>query len=143
MLVGHLSLIAAAIFTGAAVYVSVAEQPARLALDDRGLLTQWKPSYKRGTAMQAPLAVVGCLLGLVACWQSAEWLWLAGAIVLIANLPYTLLVIFPTNNQLTEMDTDNAGPASRALIKKWGRLHLVRVGLGALATILFLWALDQ
>jgi Domain of unknown function (DUF1772). len=70
MAFGLVALVAAAIFTGAALYVNVAEQPARLSLDDRALLTEWKPSYKRGAAMQAPLALLGCLLGLTAWWQT-------------------------------------------------------------------------
>jgi len=142
MLTGYLALVVAALFTGAAVYVTWAEQPARLQLDDRALLAQWKPSYKRGFAMQAPLAVLGFLLGLLAWWQSGEWLWIAGAVLIIANWPYTLIGIMPTNNRLMAIDSKDGGPASRALIEKWGWLHGCRSLLGGLATLAFLLALQ-
>jgi hypothetical protein len=139
MVFGLVALIAAAIFTGAALYVGVAEQPARLKLDDRALLTEWKPSYKRGAAMQAPIALVGCLLGLIAWWQTSHGGFLIGAIAIIAPWPWTLLGIKPTNDALLATEPDQAGPQTRALVVRWGALHAVRTVLGALATAAFLW----
>ena len=136
MLFAHLALICAAAFTGAAIYINVAEQPARLALEDKALLAQWKPAYKRGFAMQAPLAAAGCVLGLIAWWQTPSLWFLAGAVLMIANWPWTLLAIMPTNNALMGMASPDA--QTRTLIRKWGRLHAVRSIFGALATIAFL-----
>jgi len=140
MIFGVLALTSAAIFTGAALYVNVAEQPARLNLDDRALLTEWNPSYKRGAAMQAPLALVGCLLGLIAWWQTTQTGFLIGAIAMMAPWPWTLIGIKSTNDALLATEPEKAGPQTRALIAKWGVLHSVRTALGALATVAFLWA---
>src|SRR5260370_32604831 len=109
MIIGALALSASAWFAGAAVYVSVSEQPARLTLDARALLTQWQPSYKHGTAMQAPLALIGCILGLIAWWQTGAWQWLIGAVVLVSAWPYTLVIIQPTNNELLGTQPSDAG----------------------------------
>jgi Domain of unknown function (DUF1772) len=140
MFSGQLALVIAAIFTGAAIYVSAAEQPARLKLDGKALLTQWKSSYKRGFAMQAPLALVGFLLGLAAWLQTDINGFLVGAVLLIANWPWTLIAIMPTNNKLMRMEPMDSSPETRALIEKWGSLHAVRIVLGVLATIVFFFA---
>jgi hypothetical protein len=135
-----LALIAAAMFTGAAFYVSVGEQPARLKLDHRSALLQWQPAYRSGYAMQGPLAAIAFALGVVAWWDVGGWQWLAGALVMIANWPYTLLVMAPLNNRLMAMTEANAGDASTEMIRRWGRLHAVRTVLGVIGTALFFWA---
>ena len=140
MLSGQLALITAAAFTGAALYISAVEQPARLRLDDAALLTEWKPAYKRGTMMQAPLAVLGFLLGLVAWWQTAHLAWVAGAILMIANWPVTFFVIMPINNRLMALEPGSARSDSRAMIMRWGSLHAIRTVLGIGASLAFLWA---
>lgn len=140
MLVGHLALSAAALFTGAALYITFAEHPARLQLDDGAMLRQWKPSYQRGFAMQASLAIIGFGLGLWAWLASGDWRWLVGAVILVSNWPFTLLVIMPVNRRLMAMEHDTAGPEARALMTRWGSLHAVRSALGALALAAFLWA---
>ena len=90
--------------------------------------------------MQASLAILGFLLGLLAWWQTGDWRWLLGAILIVANWPYTLIAIMPTNNKLMAISLEQAGPASRTLMQSWGRLHGVRTALGILATAVFLWA---
>jgi len=141
MLIGALALVLAAAFAGGAIYVSLVEQPSRLVLDDRGMLAQWKPSYERGKVMQASLALISGFLGIAAGALSGHWSWFAGAILIMANWPYTFLVILPTNEQLNAIPDAQGSAASRALVEKWGNLHAVRSGLGAAATLAYLWAL--
>jgi uncharacterized membrane protein len=90
--------------------------------------------------MQASLAVLGGVAGALAWWTTGDGLWLAGAVVLVANWPYTLLGILPTNRQLLAIAPESADAATRSLLERWGRLHAVRSVLGAIATVLFLVA---
>jgi len=137
----ELALATAAIFTGAAIYVNVAEQPARLGLDNKALLAQWKPSYARGFAMQASLALAAALFGLLAFWLTRDWRWLAGGLLIFANWPYTLIVILPVNKRLEATAPDSANAETRGLIETWGKLHAGRSALGAAATLVYLWAM--
>src|SRR5437870_13921934 len=135
-----LALVSAALFAGAAIYINIAEQPARLCLDDKALLTQWKLSYARGFAMQASLALASALFGLLAFWLTRDWRALVGAALIFSNWPYTLLVILPVNKRIAATPPDAAGGATRGLIQTWGRLHAGRSALGLAATLVFVWA---
>jgi len=141
MLAAQLALIAAAAFAGAAVFVNVAEQPARLALDGKAALIEWQRSYNRAAPMQAGLAAISALLGLIAAWQTRDWRWLVGALLILANWPYTLVGIKPTNDRLHRTKPDQADAETRRLIVRWGLLHGGRSALGLAATLVFLWAL--
>src|ERR1700735_591898 len=139
MLSGLTALVLAAAFAGAAYYVNEVEQPARLTLNDASLLAEWKASYPRGYKRQAVLAALSGAFGLVTAWQTQSWLWLIGALLILANWPYTLFVVKPTNDAINAIDKNAAG--ARALIVKWARLHGARTALGVLATGIFVWAL--
>jgi hypothetical protein len=141
LIVQNLALVAAAAFAGAAIYVNVAEQPARLMLDNRALLAEWKPSYAKGKAMQANLALAATAFGLIAAYLAWEWQWLLGAAVIFAAWPYTIFVVFPVNKVLEATPPEAANAQTRALIEKWGRLHAGRSALGAAATLVYLWAI--
>jgi Anthrone oxygenase len=143
MLAGHLALVAASVFTGAAFYINYAEQPARLGLDDRSLLAEWKLAYQRGYVMRASLAIVGFLLGLLAWWMTGTAAFLVGALLMVANWPWTLLGILPTNKVLMATDLANAGVDARALLSKWNRLHAVRTALGGLAVASFVLGVNS
>jgi hypothetical protein len=141
MLAAYLALVFAAAFAGAAVFVNVAEQPARLALDNRALLLEWQKSYDRAAPMQAGLALLAALLGFLAAWQTRDWRFGVGGLLILANWPYTLLVIKPTNDRLHAIKPELANAETRQAIISWGHLHGGRSAFGVAATLMFLWAL--
>src|SRR5215472_11526570 len=140
MLAGQLALTIAALFTGAAIYINIAEQPARLQLDDSSLLVEWKLAYRRGYMMQASLAIVGGFFGVVAFFSTFEWRWLLGAAVLLVNWPYTIVVIVPINRRLMNTPPGAATAETRRMIGRWGLLQAGRGALGLVATLIFMWA---
>lgn len=140
MIIILFALLAASLFAGAALYISLVEHPARLALGDAPLLAQWQPSYRRALPIQAGLALAGGLAGLAAWVAAGSLPALAGGLLLLANWPFTMLAIMPVNKRLLAMNQAEAGAESRKLLLGWGRLHAVRSALGAASASCFLLA---
>jgi hypothetical protein len=133
--------LASGIFAGAAVYINVVEQPARLSCGIELAVTEWRPSYKRGTVMQAPLAVIGSLAALISWWFDKGLAWLIGGLLLLLIIPFTLVVILPTNKRLESEELDLRSEEAGSLLRRWGRLHAVRSILSVLAFVIFLFLL--
>jgi hypothetical protein len=84
--------------------------------------------------MQVSLAIVATLGGLAQWLSGAGTSWLAGALLIFAVIPFTLVVILPTNNKLLEPGRDKRSEETRRLLEAWGRLHAVRSLLSLAAT---------
>jgi hypothetical protein len=91
--------------------------------------------------MAPPLALMGFGFGLWAWWQTGSPFWIGGALLMGANIPFTLLAIQPTNRLLLEIAKTGASPTGDELIAKWGRLHNVRTGISLVAVAAMAWAL--
>jgi hypothetical protein len=133
-----LALLCAGLFAGAAVYINLAEHPARMGRDTRVALEVWGPSYARATRMQAPLALVALACGAVAWWLGAGVSWLVAGLLIGAVVPFTLAVMMPLNKALLTHGRI-ASTETRALLTRWGRLHAVRSVLALAAIALMAW----
>ena len=130
--------ICAGLFAGAAIYINAVEHPARVSCGNDVALREFAPSYRRATVMQASLAVIGCLAGLWSAWVLGD-AWVGfGALLLGAVVPFTLVVILPTNKQLLEPSLDARDTRTTELLTRWGRLHAVRSVLSSISLVLFL-----
>ncbi len=139
-LIELIAVLASTLFAGAAVYINVAEHPARLACGTEIALAQWAPSYKRATVMQVSLAVIATLSGMIRGIQGGGAVWFWAALLIFAVIPFTVIAIFPTNHRLLDARLDRRSAEARGLLESWGRLHAVRSVLSLVASILFIWA---
>jgi len=137
-----IATLSAALFAGAAIYINVAEHPARMMLDTRNAALQWAPSYKRATWMQAPLAIVSFSAGVTGWLLGGGVLWLVAALLIGAVVPITFIVIMPTNNRLLATGRDLASQETRQLLEHWGKLHGIRTLLSAVAAFLMVLRLS-
>ncbi len=130
--------ISCAIFAGAAIYINLVEHPARMSCGTQIAAMVWAPSYKRATVMQAPLAIVSFIAGVLAWSFGGGIMWFAGAILIGLVVPFTFIMIMPTNHKLLAIDRDLASSETRDLLITWSRLHAVRSLLSLLSLVVYL-----
>jgi len=135
------AVLAAALFAGAALYINVVEHPARMSLETRAAAAQWAPSYQRATWLQAPLALISLLAGVVVWLLGAGNGWLVAAVLVGAVVPLTFGIIMPTNHRLLTPGRDLASAETRALLVRWGQLHSLRTILSLASAMLYTWLL--
>jgi len=88
--------------------------------------------------MQATLAAVGLLSSIAAWLTGATLWWLLAGVLLGSVIPFTLIVILPTNRRLLSPAPDRRSAETERLLARWGRLHAVRSVLSGASLLLFL-----
>ncbi len=131
------AVLAASLFAGAAIYINLAEHPARLLLDSANAARQWAPSYQRATWMQAPLAIASFVTGVAVGLMGGGVAWFVAAVLIGAVVPFTFIVIMPTNQKLLSPNLDLASAETRALLVRWGKLHALRSASSLAAAALY------
>jgi len=83
---------------------------------------------------------VGSSVPAVLYWLAGAIFWWVVADVLLGSvIPFTLVVMLPTNKLLLSPTLDRRAVEAGRLLGRWGRLHAVRTVLSALALLLFLY----
>ena len=132
------AIFCSSIFAGAAVYVSFVEHPARMECGPLLASTEFAPSYKRASIMQASMAALGFSSSVAAWLAGAGGWWLIGGILLGSVIPFTLLFVIPINKELLNPSIDREPDKTNHLLIRWGRLHAVRSVLGTISLLVFL-----
>jgi Domain of unknown function (DUF1772) len=139
-LLAAVSIASATMFASWALYITLVEHPARLESGAAAGRAQFRASYRRAAPWQVLFDLVAMVGGIASALSTGRRLWLVGALVIGAAVPFTLLVIMPTNRTLLG-DQPLGDFDTRRLLQRWGRLHAVRSFLGAAAVVAFLLAL--
>jgi len=143
MLLETIATLSAGLFAGAAIYINLVEHPARIECGTDLAIKEFAPSYRRATIMQASLACIGFLMATAAWLTSGSFWWLVGGTILVAVIPFTLLVILPTNKKLLDPSLGKNSELATALLTRWGRLHAVRSLLGLISFFTFVFVLSR
>src|SRR5262245_6308297 len=110
------AIMSSAMFAGAALYINLVEHPARMECGSALAATVFGRSYKRATLMQVTLAITATASAIACWWIARSVLWLIGGSLIFAVMPFTLIVILPTNKQLLDPGLKRESREAHALL---------------------------
>ena len=139
---GLYAFAAAASFLGAAIYVCVVEQPARLKLSGAAMIREWRLSNRRGALILSVLAVVSAILAFIQFKSNGDVRYLIGGVTILASWPYAYFVMMPVNIWLWVLPPGRAVTPVRELMRDWGLLEWGHALIGFAAACAFAWALE-
>lgn len=139
MILQFLAIFSCMVFAGAAIYINVAEHPARLECGTELAATVFPPSYNKASVMQAALAIISTLSACSIWLLGGSILWFIGALFIFSVVPFTLIVIMPTNVKLKSPDLDKSAKSTQEMLELWGKLHFVRTLASLIASGIFLY----
>ncbi|TYL96390.1 DUF1772 domain-containing protein [Bradyrhizobium rifense] len=142
MRLGLYAFAVAAAFFGATVYIGLVEQPARLRLNTRAMIEEWKLSNRRGTLVLSAVAVLSSAIALIQFRQSGDVRWIIGGTTILASWPYAYFVMMPVNVWLFAVQLGKPVSLLRGLMRDWGLLEWGHALIGFVASSVFAWALE-
>ncbi|CAF3940026.1 unnamed protein product [Adineta steineri] len=141
-----LAVVGAGFFAGTALYITIGETPA---LQDFGLDEHWSffpHMYKRAAVSQS---IFGVTAGIAAIAHGTRIngssfdrnLWIIAGTTFVAIIPYTVFIMFPTNNTIindnkeTQLGKESQISVTqrKEILQKWAGLHLGRT-IGSVAS---------
>ncbi len=134
------ALLSTIMYTGASIYSSLVEHPARMECGTALAARVFEPSYRRAILLMFTLVLVATISSLGVWTYLGDPIWFFGSITVFAIIPFTILAITPLLSELLEPDLDLASSRAEQLLHRWGLLNLVRSLLGLVASSLFLYA---
>ena len=133
----------AAAFLGATSYISLVEQPARLRLNGRAMIQEWKLSNRRGTLVLSVLAVLSATIAFIQFRMNSDVRWTIGGITILASWPYAYFVMMPVNIWLFAIPFGKPVSPIRKLMQDWGLLEWGHALIGLAACCAFAWPLGM
>ena len=125
----------ATLATGALWWVAIASLPAWRKLPREAAAKAYAAAWSRGGPVLALLAGGSAVLGVIAASDEPDQKWAIGAGFMAAAILFSLLFMSKTGHALR----DGTGDA-HALLRRWGRRHLLRCLLTSIGVFFYIWA---